>query len=69
MREVLKYLTKEQIEGYKKRLKNGQTVVIYHDDRVKIRLKKIGRKYITSIIEYGNKDILDIVNNLLIKAS
>lgn len=68
MEEVLKYITLETYEREKKKLKNGESKVVYENDGVKIKLMKEGRKIYNVITKYGTTPIQDVVKNLLMQA-
>lgn len=68
MGEVLQFVSMELYKQESKKLKNGQTKVIYQDTERKIQLIKRGRSIYNIIINYGNTSIEEIAKNLLVQA-
>lgn len=68
MGEVLQFVSMELYNQESKKLKSGQTKVIYQDAERKIRLMKQGRSIYNIIVNYGNTPIEEIAKNLLVQA-
>lgn len=69
MEEVLKYISKELYNEESKKLKSGQTKIIYQDEKRKVKLMKHGRSVYNIIVNYGNMPIEEVAKNLLVQAS
>ena len=66
MEEVLKYVTLKQYNKEYNDLKNGQDKIIYVDDKIKITLKKRGKKVYTFIDRFKNtNNINNILKNIV----
>lgn len=66
MEEVLLYVSKDVYDYECTSLIEGESKVIYKDDKTKIRLKKRGKKIFNIIVNYGDKPITEIARNLLL---
>lgn len=66
MNEVLKYITIETYKKEKKLIKDGETKVIYENDKLRIKLMREGKKVYNVIIRYGTRPIQDIVREILL---
>lgn len=64
MDNILKYITEELFNEYKKNIKSGQTKTIYSDKTMDIEIKKVGRKIYTFINNYGEKKLNEVLNNI-----
>lgn len=64
MDNILKYVSEELFNEYKKNLKTGQTKTIYSDESIDIEIQKVGRKIYTFINHYGNKKLNEALNNI-----
>ncbi len=63
--DIYNFVEKEVVLKEKKSLKSGQTVIIYEDKQIKIKLMKRGRKVFTVIVNYGDESIENIARNLV----
>ena len=66
MNEILKYVSIEKYEKEKKIIKDGETKVIYKNDKLKIKLMREGKKVYNIIIVYGTRPIQDIIKDMLL---
>ena len=66
MNEILKYVSIETYEKEKKIIKDGETKVIYKNDKLKIKLMREGKKVYNIIIVYGTRPIQDIIKDMLL---
>lgn len=69
MINVYDFISIDEVNKAKKSLKSGQTIVIFQDEQRKIKLTKSGRRVYTVIVNYGDKAIENIANDLLVRAS
>lgn len=69
MEEVLLYVSKDVYENECINLLDGESKIIYLDEKTKIKLKKKGRKVLNIIVNYGEKPITEIAKNLLLLQS
>lgn len=66
MEEVLKYVTLKEYNEEYNALKNGEDKIIYKDNKIKITLKKRGKKVYTFIDRFKNtNNINNILKNIL----
>ena len=63
----MKYISIEAYEKEKKLIKDGETKVIYQNDKLKIKLMREGKKVYTIIVTYGTRPIQDIVKDMLLE--
>lgn len=65
MIDIINFVEFEELQEIKKSLKNGDNKIIYNDDKIKITLKKRGRKIYTFIDEFkNNSNINNILQNI-----
>ena len=64
MEEVFKFISKEFYEEEKQKLKDGQTIEIYEDDKVIISLRRRDKKTYTIIEEFGEKNLNTALNEM-----
>lgn len=69
MEEVLQYVSKDVYEEECTSLAEGDSKVIYRDNKTKIKLKKRGKRIFNIIINYGDKPITEVARNLLLLQS
>ena len=63
---IFNYIDMDKLEAIKRTLKNGDNKVIYENDKMKITLKKRGKKIYTFIDEFkNNRNINKILQNII----
>lgn len=65
MINIYDFIKVDKLDDLKKSLKPGDDKVIYEDEKLKITLKKRGRKVYTFIDEFSNNNINEILQKVV----
>ena len=65
MINIYDFIKVDKLDDLKKSLKPGDDKVIYEDEKLKITLKKRGRKVYTFIDEFSNNNINEILQEVV----
>lgn len=62
---IFDYIEKDKLEAIRKSLKTGEDRIIFESEKIKITLKKRGRKVYTFIDEFSRNDINKILQKVV----
>lgn len=65
MINIYDFIKVDKLDALKKSLKPGDDKVIYEDEKLKITLKKRGKKVYTFIDEFSNNNINEILQKVV----